>query len=73
MARAAPSPAPLFIWRQAREIEAMEAERAALIKRIAGMRPRSQRRARLAIKLEELTSRVLALEIEWRRRYGTPR
>lgn len=71
MARRAPRPPPpLFVWHETREIERLEAERAALAKRIAGMRPRSHRRARLAIRLEELTSRVLALETEWRRDNG---
>lgn len=66
MARAAhplPAVVPLLAWRELQELDALKAERRALIGRIEAMRPCSHRRIVLQSDLERLTARIIAAEL----------
>ena len=64
-----PAVAPLFSWPEMVAIEEMERERQALRLRIERQPRSSYRRAHLAVRLQQLTHRLLAAQIELRRRF----
>jgi len=55
---------PLLTWPQARLVERMEAERAALAKRIARLPRYAHNRLALETRLQDLTARQMKLELE---------
>lgn len=64
-----PAVAPLFSWPEMVAIEEMERERRALRLRIERQPRCSYRRAHLNVRLQQLTHRLLAAQIELRRRF----
>jgi hypothetical protein len=54
---------PLLTWSENREVAELEAERQALVERLARQRPRTQRRLELEAELRMLTKRQLRIHI----------
>lgn len=61
-----PSVAPLLLWPQSREVDALERERAELMARMSALPAHSHRRIVMQARLQDLTLRALRASVALR-------